>query len=138
MKEKIDDRDRLVGVAGSEYIETRFMNPDHRLESLALPGVVGRVEGPLWLLAELGLGLDAAVRKGLDMVVTNIDCLRRDFSGTDASEGRKLRIQSKGLWDESEGGSLGSEDPILGRDMERNRWSLECVVDDDERFSEDD
>ena len=43
------------------------------------------------------MGLDAAVRKGLDMVVINIDCLRRDFSGMDVSEGRKLRIQSKGL-----------------------------------------
>ena len=97
MNEKIDDRDRLVGVAGSEYIEVRFMNPVHRLKSLVLPGVVGRVEGPLWLLAGLEPGLDAAVRNGLDMVVTNIDCLRRDFSGTDASEGRKLKIQSKGL-----------------------------------------
>jgi len=97
VNEKIDDRDRLVGVAGSECIGARFMNPDHRLKSLVPPGVVGRVEDRLWLLVELELGLDAAVRKGRDMVVTSIDCLRRDFSGTDASEGRKLRIQSKGL-----------------------------------------
>lgn len=92
--EKNDDLDRFVGVVGAEYIEPRLRIPDHLLESTLPPGVVGRVDGRLWLLD--GVGLDAAVRNGLDMVVTNIACLRRDFSGTAASDGRKLRIQSKG------------------------------------------
>jgi hypothetical protein len=50
------------------------------------------------------VGLDAAVRKGRDIVVTNIVCFKMALS--DTFVGKKLRTQSNGRWEESMGGRL--------------------------------
>jgi hypothetical protein len=76
------------------------------------------------------VGFDAAVRKGREMVVTNIDCFSMALSETFGD--RKLRIQSNGRWDESTGGKrcpLAFEN--VTDDADRNR-RLDEVVDPSE------
>jgi len=50
------------------------------------------------------VGLVGAVRKGRDIVVTNIDCFRMALSETSAE--MKFKMQSNGRWKESTGGSF--------------------------------
>lgn len=76
--------------------------PDHRRPSSVLAPTTDIL---LELRAVAGrVGLDAAVRKGRDIVVTNIDCLSRALSETSAE--RKLKMQSNGRWEESTGGNF--------------------------------
>ena len=77
---------------GAEYNDLRCRMLDHRRPSSVAPPPT---ETLLGLRAVVGrVGLDAAVRKGREMVVTNIDCFKMALSET--FEGRKLRMQSNG------------------------------------------
>lgn len=98
MRERFDD-----GVAGAEYnIDLRPIMVDHRRPSSVAPAAT---ESRLELRVVAGrVGLDAAVRKGREIVVTNIVCFRMALSETLAD--KKLRMQSNGRWDESTGGRL--------------------------------
>jgi hypothetical protein len=74
-------RERFVkGVTGAEYSDLRLRMVDHRrLSSVAPPPTEIRLE---WRLLVGRVGLDAAERKGREIVVTNIVCFSMAISET--------------------------------------------------------